>query len=72
MKHNAILLVALHRTRDLVLHAFQVGGASSDTFGNLAAMAWESRCCGVGSLGGFWGFLGILACALGFDEMKLT
>lgn len=54
--------------RDRALHAFQVGGAPSDTFGSLAAMAWESRCCGVG----FWGFSGILACALGFNGMKLT
>jgi len=68
MKRNAILLVAHRWTRDPALHASQVGGASSDAFGSLAAMAWESRCCGVG----FWGFSEILACALGFDGMKLT
>ena len=59
MKRNAILLVTHHWTRDPTLHAFQVGGASGDAFGSLAAMAWESRCCGVGSLGDFrdfWGF----------------
>ena len=34
---------------------FQVGGASSDAFGNLAAMAWESRCAVLEA----WGILGI-------------